>query len=153
MIAEATYVQYATERGAPDAEHPAETDFQAIMLAGDRTVTMGQTLVDHCPPGALAAWPRSATQLRDAAHHLRLTALSLTYDLRSGKPRPAPVEPPDRNVPTDHTVIADVCAASGGRAPDPLLYYAVDAAIWLASLQRVVTAVRPATEGRTAAPG
>ncbi|WP_406386481.1 hypothetical protein [Streptomyces sp. NBC_00211] len=32
-IAEASYAQYATERGAPDAEHPAETDFQAIVLS------------------------------------------------------------------------------------------------------------------------
>lgn len=150
VIAEASYVQYATERGAPDTEHPAETDFQAIMLAGDRALTMGQILVDPVPAGRAGGL---AAQLRDAAHHLRLTALSLTYDLHSGKPRPAPVEPPDRNVPTDRTVIADVCAASGGRAPDPLLYYAVDAAIWLASLQRVVTAIRPATEGRTAGPG
>ncbi|WP_406356932.1 FUSC family protein [Streptomyces sp. NBC_01635] len=153
VIAEASYVQYATERGAPDTEHPAGTDFQAIMLAGDRAIAMGQTLIEHCLPGALAAWPDTAAHLRDAANHLRLTALSLTYDLRSGKPRPAPVEPADQTVPTDHAVIADVCAASGGRAPDPLLYYAVDAAIWLASLQRVVTAVRPATEGRRAAPG
>ncbi|WP_406386476.1 FUSC family protein [Streptomyces sp. NBC_00211] len=152
-IAEASYAQYATERGAPDAEHPAETDFQAIMLAGNRTIIMGQTLVDHCPPGALAAWPHSATHLRDAAHHLRLTALSLTYDLGSGKQPSALIEPPEANVPTDHTVIADVCAASEGRAPDPLLYYAVDAAIWLTSLQQVVRAIRPAAEGRTAAPG
>lgn len=151
-IAEASYAQYATERGAPDEEHPGETDFQAIMLAGNQAVTMGQTLVDHCPPGALAAWPRSATQLRDAAYRLRLTALSLTNDLPSGKHPPAPIEPPDRNVPTDRTVIADVCAASEGRAPDPLVYYAVDAAIWLTSLQRVVTAISPGAEDRTAAP-
>lgn len=116
VIAEASYVQYATERGAPDTEHPAGTDFQAIMLAGDRAIAMGQTLIEHCLPGALAAWPDTAAHLRDAANHLRLTALSLTYDLRSGKPRPAPVEPADQTVPTDHAVIADVCAASGGRA-------------------------------------
>ncbi|MGW3244047.1 FUSC family protein [Streptomyces sp. NPDC001070] len=154
LIAEASYAQYATERDAPGVEPASATDFQAIMLAGNRVLTMGQTLVDHCPPGALAAWPLSAAHLRDAAHHLRLTALPLTYDLRSGTRRPAPVEPADRRVPTDRTVIADVCAASGGRAPDPLLYYAVDAAIWLSSLQRVVTAiVRPPAEGRTAVPG
>lgn len=153
LIAEASYAQFATERDADGAGPPPPTDFQAIMLAGNRVLTMGQTLVDHCPPGALAAWPLSAAHLRDAAHHLRLTALPLTYDLRSGSMRPAPVEPPDRSVPTDRTVIADVCAASGGRAPDPLLYYAVDAAIWLASLQRVVNAIRRPAEDRAAVPG
>ncbi|AZS74979.1 FUSC family protein [Streptomyces lydicus] len=152
-IAEASYAQYATERGPPDAGLAADTDWMAIMLAGNRVVTMGQSLVDHCPPGALAAWPLSATHLRDAAHHLRLAALPLMYNLRSRRWSPAPVDPPAPNTPTDHTVIADVCAASGRRAPDPLLYHAVDAAIWLAGLQRVVTAIRPATEGRTAAPG
>ncbi|WP_329566630.1 FUSC family protein [Streptomyces sp. NBC_01361] len=156
VIAEASYAQYATERGDPDPEHPSgmavDMDWMAIMLAGNRVITMGQTLVGHCPPGALTAWPRSAAHLRDAAHHLRLTALPLMHDLRSGKRPPAPVEPPDRNLPTDHTVIADVCAASDGRDPDPLLYYAVDAAIWLTSLQRVVTAIRPSVKGQTSAP-
>ncbi|MGW2560507.1 FUSC family protein [Streptomyces sp. NPDC001514] len=153
VIAEASYAQYATERGDPDPAHPSDKDWMAILLAGNRVITMGQTLVDHCPPGALAAWPRSAAHLRDAAHHLRLTALPLMYDLRSRKPCRASVEPPAPDVPTEHAVIADVCAASDGRAPDPLLYYAVDAAIWLASLQRVVTAISPPTEGRTAAQG
>ncbi|MDX3238944.1 FUSC family protein [Streptomyces sp. ME03-5709C] len=153
LIAEASYAQFATERDTNGAGPPLTTDFQAIMLAGNRVLTMGQTLVDHCPPGALAAWPLSAAHLRDAAHHLRLTALPLTYDLRSGSIRPSPVEPPDRSVPTDRTVIADVCAASGGRAPDPLLYYAVDAAIWLASLQRVVNAIRRPAEDPAAVPG
>ncbi|WP_326579255.1 FUSC family protein [Actinacidiphila glaucinigra] len=151
LIAEASYAQFATERDTPGAGPALPTDFQAIMLAGNRVLTMGQTLVDHCPPGALAAWPLSAAHLRDAAHHLRLTTLPLTYDLRSGTLRPAPDESPQRSVPTDRTVIADVCAASGGRAPDPLLYYAVDAAIWLASLQRVVTAVRRPAEDPVAA--
>ncbi|MGW1756745.1 hypothetical protein [Streptomyces mirabilis] len=57
------------------------------------------------------------------------------------------------NAPTDRTVIADVLAASGGHTPDPELYYAVDAAIWLTSLQGVITAIRPAADGRTAVPG
>ncbi|WP_432174604.1 FUSC family protein [Streptomyces sp. Tue6028] len=153
VIAETSYVQYATERGDQDPAHPADKDWMAVLLAGNRVITIGQSLVNHCSSGALAAWPLSAAHLRDAAHHLRLTALPLIYDLRSRKPRPAPAEPPDPNAPTDRTVIADVLAASGGRAPDPLLYYAVDAAIWLTSLQTVVTAIRPTTEGRTTMPG
>ena len=44
------------------------------------------------------------------------------------------------DAPADRTVINDVCVASSGRPPDPLLYYAVDAAIWLASLQRAIGA-------------
>ncbi|MEU5538285.1 FUSC family protein [Streptomyces sp. NPDC020362] len=153
LIAEASYAQYATERGDPDPAHPADKDWMAILLAGNRVITMGQNLLDHCPPGVLAAWPLSAAHLRDAAHRLRLTALPLMYDLRSRKPCRAPVEPPAPDVPTEHAVIADVCAASDGRAPDPMSYYAVDAAIWLASLQRLVTAISPSTEGRTAAQG
>ncbi|MCX5095706.1 FUSC family protein [Streptomyces sp. NBC_00365] len=153
VIAEASYAQYATERGDPDPAHPADKDWMAILLAGNRVITMGQSLLDHCPPGVLAAWPPSAAHLRDAAHRLRLTALPLMYDLRSRKPCRAPVEPPAPDVPPEHAVIADICAASDGRAPDPMLYYAVDAAIWLASLQRLVTAISPSTEGRTAAQG
>ncbi|MFJ9863048.1 FUSC family protein [Streptomyces sp. NPDC101165] len=153
VFAEASYAQYATERGDPDPTHPADEDWMAILLAGNQVVTTGQSLVNHCPPGALAAWPVSATHLRDAAHRLRLTALPLMYDLRSEKRRPAPVEPPAPSTPTDRTVIADVFASSGGRATDPLPYYAVDAAIWLTSLQAVVTAIRRTTDVRTAAPG
>ncbi|MFF2512991.1 FUSC family protein [Streptomyces sp. NPDC058086] len=153
VIAEASYAQYATERGDPDPAHPADEDWMAILLAGNRVITMGQSLLDHCPPSVLAAWPLSAAHLRDAAHRLRLTALPLMYDLRSRKPRPTPAEPPDPNAPTDRTVIADVLAASGGQTPDPQLYYAVDAAIWLTSLQGVITAIRPAADGRTAVPG
>ncbi|MGW1642359.1 hypothetical protein [Streptomyces lavendulae] len=111
---------------------------------------MGQSLLDHCPPGALAPWPRSAGHLHDAAHRLRLTALPLMHDLHPTKPPPAPLDLPDPNPPTDRTVIADVLAASDRQAPDPLLYYAVDAAIWLTNLQGVVTAIRPAADGRTA---
>ncbi|MFE2324381.1 hypothetical protein ACFXD5_10780 [Streptomyces sp. NPDC059385] len=73
--------------------------------------------------------------------------------LHPANPPPTPLEPPHPNPPTDRTVIADVLAASGGRAPDPLLYNAVDAAIWLTSLQGVVTAISPAAEGRTTMPG
>ncbi|MEU6550018.1 FUSC family protein [Streptomyces sp. NPDC046915] len=153
VAAEASYAQYATERGDPDPAHPADEDWMAILLAGNRVITMGQSLADHCSPGALAAWPPSAAHLRDAAHRLRLTALPLMYDLRSRKPRPTPAEPPAPNAPTDRTVIADVFAASGTRAPDPLLYYAVDAAIWLTGLQGVITAIRRTTDARTAAPG
>ncbi|MGW4561058.1 FUSC family protein [Streptomyces sp. NPDC004561] len=153
VIADASYAQYATERGDPDPTHPADEDWMAILLAGNLVITMGQSLVDHCPPGALAAYPLSAAHLRDAAHRLRLTALPLTYDLRSKKPLPAPVEPPAPNMPTDRTVIADLLAASDGRATDPLPYYAVDAAIWLTSLQGVVTAIRRTTDSRTAVPG
>ncbi|MGW8552182.1 FUSC family protein [Streptomyces tubercidicus] len=153
VIAEASYAQYATERSDPDPAHPADKDWMAILLAGNRVITMGQSLLDHCPPGALATWPLGAAHLRDAAHRLRLTALPLMYDLRSRKPCRAPVGPPAPDVPPEHAVIADMCAASDGQAPDLMLYYAVDAAIWLASLQRLVTAISPSTEDRTAAQG
>ncbi|MFE2140691.1 FUSC family protein [Streptomyces sp. NPDC059456] len=152
-IADASYVQYATERHDPDPAHPADKDWMGILLVGIWVITMGQSLLDHCPPGTLAAWPRSAAHLHDAAHRLRLTALPLMYDLHPTNPPPAPLELPDPSPPTDLTVIADVLAASDGQAPDPLLYHAVDAAIWLTSLQRVVTAISPAADGRTNMPG
>ncbi|WP_432169855.1 FUSC family protein [Streptomyces sp. 1222.5] len=153
VIAEESYAQYATEPDTPDPARPADEDWMAILLAGNRVMTIGQNLANHCPSGALAAWPVSAAHLRDAAHRLRLTTLPLVNDLRSRKPRPPPVEPPDPYARTDHTVIADVLAAADGRAPDPMLYYAVDAAIWLAGLEGVVTAIRPATDGRAAVSG
>ncbi|WP_406320042.1 FUSC family protein [Streptomyces sp. NBC_01637] len=142
-IAEASYAQYATERHAPRREGAAsDTDFQVIMLVGNRVITMGQVLLDNGPPGALSSWPLSAAHLRDAAHRLRLSTLPFSYDLRSGRDRPAPVDGHADDAPADSTVIHDVCLASAGRAPDPLLYYAVDAAIWLASLQRAIGAAR-----------
>ncbi|MET7728676.1 FUSC family protein, partial [Streptomyces mirabilis] len=153
QIAEACYAQYATESDDPEAAPASETDWQAIAIAGSRVTITGQTLVKACPPGALAAWPVSAEHLRNAAHHLQLTALPLAEDLHSGTTRDSPAEPPVQGAPTDRMVIADVCAASGGRAPDPLLYYAVDAAIWLASLQRAVMAIRPDPQARAAASG
>ncbi|MFD3492638.1 FUSC family protein [Streptomyces sp. NPDC058690] len=142
-IAEASYAQYATERHAPRREGAvSDTDFQVIMLAGNRVITMGQVLLDNCPPGALSAWPLSAAHLRDAAQRLRLSTLPFSCDLRSGRVQPAPVDGHADDAPADSTVIHDVCLASAGRAPDPLLYYAVDAAIWLASLQRAIGAAR-----------
>ncbi|MFD8076784.1 FUSC family protein [Streptomyces sp. NPDC059718] len=154
-IAEASYAEYATERHPPRREGAAsDTDFQVIMLVGNRVITMGQVLLDNCPPGALSAWPRSATHLRDAAHRLRLSTLPFSQALRSGDDRPAPVDGTTGDAPADTTVIHDVCLASHGRAPDPLLYYAVDAAIWLASLRRAIGAARsPRTAaGTTASP-
>ncbi|MFJ4846969.1 FUSC family protein [Streptomyces sp. NPDC088733] len=153
LIVEATYAQYATERH--DARHAAsgDTDFQVIMLAGNRVITMGQVLLDNCPPGALSAWPLSAAHLRDAAHRLRGLALPFSYDLILGRERAFPENPHPDDAPTDRTVIHDVCTASAGGAPDPLLYYAVDAAIWLASLQAAIAAARPASrEPATAGP-
>ncbi|MFC9278243.1 FUSC family protein [Streptomyces collinus] len=141
VIAEESYAQYANERDDTDPAHDADKDWMAILLTGNQVITMGQSLVDHCSSGALAAWPLSAARLRDAAHRLRLTALPLVDDLRSSKPRPPPGEPPAPSTRTDSIVIADVLTDSGGRATDPLPYYAVDAAIWLTSLQRVVTAL------------
>ncbi len=150
-IAEASYAQYATERQTPRrATAGAETDFQVIMLVGNRVITMGQVLLDNCPPGALSAWPRSAAHLRDAAHRLRLGSLPFSHGLRSGQDQPAPVGGHADEAPADTTVIHDVCVASAGREPDPLLYYAVDAAIWMASLQRAIGAARtPPTVSRT----
>ncbi|WP_257004741.1 FUSC family protein [Streptomyces sp. Tue6028] len=153
VIAEESYTQYATEPDDPDPAHPTDKDWMTILLAGNQVITIGQSLRNHCAPGALAAWPLSATHLRDAAHRLRLTALPLMNDLRSKKPRPTPVVPLAPNTPTDRTVIADVFAASGGRATDPLQYYAVDAALWLTSLQVMVTAIRRGSDARVAAPG
>ncbi|MFE2132810.1 FUSC family protein [Streptomyces sp. NPDC059466] len=143
LIAEASYAEFAMERHAPRRDGTAsDTDFQVIMLVGNRVITMGQVLLDNCPPGALSAWPRSAAHLRDAAHRLRLSTLRFSHELCSGRGRPPPADGPAGGEPADSTVIRDVCAASAGRAPDPLLYYAVDAAIWLASLQRAIGAAR-----------
>ncbi|MEU0185888.1 FUSC family protein [Streptomyces sp. NPDC006207] len=142
-IAEASYAEYATERHPPRrAGASSDTDFQVIMLVGNRVITMGQVLLDNCPPGALSAWPRSATHLRDAAHRLRLSTLPFSHALRSGEEQAAPADGTTDDAPADTTVIHDVCLASPGRAPDPLLYYAVDAAIWLASLRRAIGAAR-----------
>ncbi|MEU4032594.1 hypothetical protein [Streptomyces collinus] len=154
MIAGESYAQYATERGDPDRTRPAERDWMAVLLAGNQVTTIGQSLLDHCAPGALAVWPLSAAHLRDAALRLRLTALPLAYDLRA-EPHPASVEPRAPDTPTDRTVIADVFASSAGRPADPLPYYAVDAALWLTSLQRTVTALRrtPDEPRTTAVPG
>lgn len=155
QIAEASYAEFAIERHVRRREGAAsDTDFQVIMLVGNRVITMGQILLDNCPPGALSAWPLSAAHLRDAAHRLRLSTLEFSHDLRSGQGRPAPVDGPTDDAPADSTVIRDVCAASAGRDPDPLLYYAVDAAIWLASLQRAIGAARTprAATGTTTSP-
>lgn len=147
VIAEESYAQYATEHDGADPACCADEDWMAALLAGNRAITMGQSLLEHCPPGALAAWPRSAMQLRDAAHRLRSTVCLLVDDLRSRKPHPAPAaESVAPTPPTDRTVIADVLAASGDRTPDPQLYHAVDAAIWLTSLQDTISAIHPRTD-------
>ncbi|MFD9092288.1 FUSC family protein [Streptomyces collinus] len=154
VIAGESYAQYAVERGAPDRTRPAERDWMAVLLAGNQVTTIGQSLLDHCAPGALAVWPLGAAHLRDAALRIRLSALPLTYEPRSRKPHPPPVEPRAPDTPTDRTVIADVFASSRGRPADPLPYYAVDAALWLTSLEGMVAAIRRTPdEPRTPVPG
>lgn len=134
-FAEAGYAQYATE----NREHQAsDVDWQAVMVAGHRMVVGAQTLHHRCPPGALAAWPRAAASLRDAAGRLRHTCEALAAQLRSGG-NPAPSS--DTFPPADEAVIAQLCATAHGDRLDPRLFYAVDAAVWLSSLQAALAAI------------
>ncbi|MFG2192420.1 FUSC family protein [Streptomyces sp. NPDC048639] len=81
FLADAAYAQYQSERPDPRMH---TVDWQTAMVAGYRMVWGGQSLLLTCPPGCLAPWPRSATELQEAADSLSSAYDDLADRLRTG---------------------------------------------------------------------